>query len=684
MTVGAPRSATGARCGSAPARTSVPFRRGSVFPKLLGCLALLTAAAWAQSPDGPIIDTFAGVRVVVGAGPATEAVLNEPISVAVDGAGNLYIADFRNYIVRKVDASTRRITTIAGTGESGLRGDGGPATQAQLRGPDDVAVDGAGNVYIASWRRIRKVDASTGIITTIAGNGEFRLRRRRPSGDPGVRAYLDDPSGVAVDGAGNVYIADTLNHRIRWVCKGACPIFAPPDEPPPPPEAAFPIGFLDFRLCRLARGQTTAVTLYLAAGTEFNSYWKYGPTPDNAAPHWYVFDYDGETGARFLETGEIVLRFKDGERGDDDLLRNGEIADVGGPALTLPAVAPVTLDLPGEDTSVGMAVHNPTPDANALALSVVDAAGAALEEAAIGEPLAARGQLARSVCELIDCRHLNDDAAVIARGRQGHVQSFFLAGDPAGKKLDGVSGEFETAQQLYFPIVDPGRHDATLLFVFNPTLRETAVTFTLYREDGGMVASATRAAAAGGFVSETAAGLFEGAGDSAPGYVQARAASSLLGFEFLGDDESYAALAARPFPRTGSRTATLYAPHFLAGRDSATTLYLLSALENHATRVRIRAFDNRGNPLGEAERELAGDAGGLLLAGDVGALLDLDPATREDGLIEGYLQLDFSVVRGPARIFAAPQVLGAVAVAQGGARTALPPDDLFFAGGAQR
>ena len=157
-----------------------------------------------------------------------------------------------------------------------------------------------------------------------------------------------------------------------------------------------------------------------------------------------------------------------------------------------------------------------------------------------------------------------------------------------------------------------------------------------------------------------------------------------MGFEFLGDDESYAALAARPFPRTGSRTATLYAPHFLAGRDSATTLYLLSALENHATRVRIRAFDNRGNPLGEAERELAGDAGGLLLAGDVGALLDLDPATREDGLIEGYLQLDFSVVRGPARIFAAPQVLGAVAVAQGGARTALPPDDLFFAGGAQR
>ena len=141
---------------------------------------------------------------------------------------------------------------------------------------------------------------------------------------------------------------------------------------------------------------------------------------------------------------------------------------------------------------MGMAVHNPTPDANALALSVVDAAGAALEEAAIGEPLAARGQLARSVCELIDCRHLNDDAAVIARGRQGHVQSFFLAGDPAGKKLDGVSGEFETAQQLYFPIVDPGRHDATLLFVFNPTLRETAVTFTLYREDGGMVAGDPR------------------------------------------------------------------------------------------------------------------------------------------------------------------------------------------------
>ena len=738
MTVGAPRSATGARCGSAPARTSVPFRRGSVFPKLLGCLALLTAAAWAQSPDGPIIDTFAGVRVVVGAGTATEAVLNEPFSVAVDSSGNLYIADTYNHRIRKVD-STGTITTVAGTGVSGFSGDGALAVNAQLNLPFAVALDGSGNLYIADTynHRIRKVDSS-GTITTVAGKSHAGFSG---DGGPAVQARLNRPDGVAVDGSGNLYIADTFNHRIRWVCRGACPIFVPPEEPPPPPdelpppdtdddgfldevesgapnngdgnsdgvpdaqqphvvsfpnarnsryvtlqaprrtcitgtralsrppaeppppEAAFPIGFLDFRLCRVGRGQTTAVTLYLPKGVEFNSYWKYGPTPDQAAPHWYVFDYDGETGARFLETGEIVLRFRDGERGDDDLRRNGEIADAGGPALTVPTPAPVTLDLPGEDTSVGMAIHNPTPAANALALSVVDAAGAALEEAAIGEPLAARGQLARSVCELIDCRHLNDASAVIARGRQGHVQSFFLAGDAAGKKLDGVSGEFETAQQLYFPIVDPGRHDATLLFVFNPTLRETAVTFTLYREDGGMVASATRAAAAGGFVSETAAGLFEGAGDSAAGYVQARAASSLLGFEFLGDEESCAALAARPFPRTGSRTATLYAPHFLAGRDSATTLYLLSALENHATRVRIRAFDNRGNPLGEAERELAGDAG---------ALLDLDPATREDGLIEGYLQLDFSVVRGPARIFAAPQVLGAVAVAQGGARTALP------------
>ena len=147
-------------------------------------------------------------------GPATQARLNYPYGVAVDGAGNLYIADPYNHRIRKVD-STGTITTIAGTGEQGFGGDGGPAIQAQLDAPSGVAVDEAGNLYIADWSnaRIRKVDG-TGTITTIAGTGEQGFGG---DGGPAVQAHLNSPTGVGVDGTGNLYIADQYNNRIRRV-----------------------------------------------------------------------------------------------------------------------------------------------------------------------------------------------------------------------------------------------------------------------------------------------------------------------------------------------------------------------------------------------------------------------------------------------------------------------------------
>ena len=160
------------------------------------------------------IDTFAGLRVSGDGGPAVEAWLDRPQGVAVDLAGNVYIADTYNHRIRRVDA-TGTITTIAGTGEYGFGGDGGPASQAQLAFPEDVAADGAGNVYIADSynRRVRRVDA-TGTITTIAGTGESGFSG---DGGPASQAQLIEPEGVAVDGLGNLYIADTYNHRIRKV-----------------------------------------------------------------------------------------------------------------------------------------------------------------------------------------------------------------------------------------------------------------------------------------------------------------------------------------------------------------------------------------------------------------------------------------------------------------------------------
>jgi sugar lactone lactonase YvrE len=147
-------------------------------------------------------------------GPATSAELDYPTDVAVDGAGNLYIADADNSRIREVNASGI-ITTIAGNGTAGYSGDGGLATSAELDSPSGVAVDGAGNVYIvdAHNEHIRKVNAS-GIITTVAGNGAAGYSG---DGGPATSAELWGPVGVAVDGAGNLYIADFGNTRIRKV-----------------------------------------------------------------------------------------------------------------------------------------------------------------------------------------------------------------------------------------------------------------------------------------------------------------------------------------------------------------------------------------------------------------------------------------------------------------------------------
>ena len=148
-------------------------------------------------------------------GPGTSAQLNRPGGVAVDSAGNLYIADTWNNRIRKVSGGV--ITTVAGNGTQGFSGDNGPATIAQLANPAGVAVDSAGNLYITdTWTyRVRKV--SNGVITTAAGNGT-----PGSSGDngPATNAQLGDPEGIAVDSAGNLYVADGVSCRIRKVSNG--------------------------------------------------------------------------------------------------------------------------------------------------------------------------------------------------------------------------------------------------------------------------------------------------------------------------------------------------------------------------------------------------------------------------------------------------------------------------------
>ena len=166
-----------------------------------------------------IITTIAGTGTPDYAGddgPAINADLNAPSGVALDGAGNLYIADFSNNRIRKVVLSTGVITTYAGTGNDGYSGDNGPATSADFSEPFGVAVDVAGNLYIADLSNsvIRKVTASTGVITGIAGNHSYGYSG---DGGPATSAAIGFPTAIALDAAGNVYIGDSFHNVVRKI-----------------------------------------------------------------------------------------------------------------------------------------------------------------------------------------------------------------------------------------------------------------------------------------------------------------------------------------------------------------------------------------------------------------------------------------------------------------------------------
>lgn len=184
-------------------------------------LSLLAGLIWccpAANAQNSYIYTVAGTEgygFYGDGGPATNAKLFNPINVCGDHAGNLFIVDWGNKRIRRVDAATHVITTIAGNGTAGYTGDGGPATAASFDHPMGIAADGAGNIYIADrWNNvIRKVNTS-GIISTFAGTG---LSWYGGDGGAANAAYLSGPTAVATDPAGNVYIADNGNGRIRKV-----------------------------------------------------------------------------------------------------------------------------------------------------------------------------------------------------------------------------------------------------------------------------------------------------------------------------------------------------------------------------------------------------------------------------------------------------------------------------------
>jgi len=181
---------------------------------------LLLAAGQAQGPaQAPsfVISTIAGngnTGYSGDGGKATGAALNDPRGIVTDPAGNVYFCDRLNHVVRKVDLSGN-ISTIAGTGVAGYNGDNIPGTKAQLNTPWRVTIDPAGNLYIADSvnNRVRKL-APNGIITTVAGNGSPGYAG---DGGPATSASLRIPEQAELDVSGNLYIADTYNNVIRKV-----------------------------------------------------------------------------------------------------------------------------------------------------------------------------------------------------------------------------------------------------------------------------------------------------------------------------------------------------------------------------------------------------------------------------------------------------------------------------------
>ena len=149
-------------------------------------------------------------------GPALQATMDNLYSLTVDTNGDIYIVDRFNCAIRKVDAATDIITTVAGTGEPGYGGDGGPGTLARMREPNDCFLDGKGGLLIADIQdqRVRRLDLTTGIITTFAGDGE---KRREGDGKPATEASIMGPRAVCMDNQGNTYIAEREGNGVRKV-----------------------------------------------------------------------------------------------------------------------------------------------------------------------------------------------------------------------------------------------------------------------------------------------------------------------------------------------------------------------------------------------------------------------------------------------------------------------------------
>ena len=202
-------------------------------------LSLLVSASWALAASTQTLAGTGASGATGDGGPAVRAQVGNPYGLTLGPDGALYVCEIDTERIRRIDMEDGSISTVAGTGETGYSGDGGPATAARLNDPYEIRFDAAGNMYFVEMLNavVRKVDARTGIISTIAGTGE---RGFSGDGGPAVEATFNRPHSIALDGNGSLFIADIGNHRIRRVdlATGIVTTFAGTGEREPTPHGA--------------------------------------------------------------------------------------------------------------------------------------------------------------------------------------------------------------------------------------------------------------------------------------------------------------------------------------------------------------------------------------------------------------------------------------------------------------
>ena len=311
------------------ATISLVAAQALVSPSHVGAQSILTVAGGGPIGDGK---------------PATEAILREPNDVVSDAAGNLYIADTTNHRIRRVDAETGIITTFAGGGTSGL-GDGGPATEAEIRNPVSIALDKDGDLYVAHEDRVRRIAKGTRIITTFAGGGPGG------DGSPATEAEVGSTSAIAFDPLGNLYIAGTPGrshiHRVDSITgiltviiegEGFSPDGTPASEARlrGPEDIAFDregnLVFAEWGNRRVRKIDSTSGLLSTVAGTGEDGSGPYGvPATESAIRGPAGLAFDGEGNLYISEGANSILRVDHETRILTEAVGGGIFGD-GGPA----------------------------------------------------------------------------------------------------------------------------------------------------------------------------------------------------------------------------------------------------------------------------------------------------------------------------------------------------------------